>query len=273
MDTVVVSGSFDNIQSKDVRFLEEASKLGPVQVLLWSDEAVNVMTGVEPRFPLKERRYILKALRYVHKVVQLDAVSIRDELLHVEDMRPRMWVVDEDSHTLQKQEFCTSKSIIYSIIENSGLNEFPSAQFGAVSTSPNQKVVVTGCFDWFHSGHVRFFEETSVLGDLYVIVGHDENVRLLKGEGHPLFPEDERCYIVGSIGFVKQAVVSSGRGWMDAEPQIDLIKPDIYVVNEDGDQPEKREFSRRNGLKYMVLKRTPARGLRRRESTVLRGGR
>ena len=30
---------------------------------------------------------------------------------------------------------------------------------------------MTGCYDWFHSGHVRFFEEVSELGDLYVVAG------------------------------------------------------------------------------------------------------
>jgi hypothetical protein len=58
---------------------------------------------------------------------------------------------------------------------------------------------------------------------------------------------------------------------MDAAPEIDKIKPDIYVVNEDGDRPEKREFCERHGLEYVVLKRAPKEGLPQRESTDLRG--
>ena len=124
--------------------------------------------------------------------------------------------------------------------------------------STRQKVIVTGCYDWLHSGHVRFFEETSELGDLYVVVGHDENVRLLKGEGHPMFPQDERRYMVGAIKFVKQALISSGRGWMDAEPEIERIRPDIYAVNEDGDKPEKRGILPSNMAWNMwCLTRTP----------------
>ena len=118
---------------------------------------------------------------------------------------------------------------------------------------------------------MRFFEETSELGDLYVVAGSDANVRLLKGEDHPLFPEDERRYMVGSIRFVKQALISSGQGWMDAEPEIARIKPDIYAVNEDGDVPEKRAFCEEHGLEYVVLKRLPKDGLTRRQSTDLRG--
>jgi hypothetical protein len=77
--------------------------------------------------------------------------------------------------------------------------------------------------------------------------------------------------MVGAVRFVKQALISSGNGWMDAEPEIEAIKPDIYAVNEDGDQPEKREFCEKRGLEYVVLKRIPAAGLPRRESTHLRG--
>ncbi len=134
-----------------------------------------------------------------------------------------------------------------------------------------RKVVVTGCYDWFHSGHVRFFEEVSAYGDLYVVVGHDANIRLLKGEGRPLFPQEERRYVVGSIRFVKRALISSGDGWLDADPEIRLIQPEVYAVNEDGDQGGKREYCAARGIEYLVLKRGPAPGLPKRSSTDLRG--
>jgi glycerol-3-phosphate cytidylyltransferase-like family protein len=102
-------------------------------------------------------------------------------------------------------------------------------------------------------------------------VGHDANVRLLKGEGHPLFPQDERRYLVQSIRYVKQALISTGHGWTDAEPEIALIKPDICAVNEDGDKPEKRSFCEAHGIQYVVLKRIPKEGLPQRQSTNLRG--
>ena len=105
----------------------------------------------------------------------------------------------------------------------------------------------------------------------YVVVGSDENVALLKGAGHPMFPQAERRYVVGSVRFVKQALISSGTGWMDAEPEIAWVKPDIYAVNEDGDKPEKRAFCKEHGLEYVVLKRIPKPGLPRRQSADLRG--
>jgi len=77
--------------------------------------------------------------------------------------------------------------------------------------------------------------------------------------------------MVQSIRHVQQALVSTGNGWMDAEPEIARIQPDVYAVNEDGDKPEKRSFCQAHGLEYVVLERAPREGLRRRTSTDLRG--
>jgi glycerol-3-phosphate cytidylyltransferase-like family protein len=86
-----------------------------------------------------------------------------------------------------------------------------------------------------------------------------------------MYNEDQRRYMAGSIRFVKRALVSSGDGWLDAEPEIERIKPDIYAVNEDGDVPEKRDYCEAHGIEYRVLKRTPKAGLPKRQSTNLRG--
>ena len=131
--------------------------------------------------------------------------------------------------------------------------------------------MVTGCYDWLHSGHVRFFMDAAAFGTLYVVVGSDRNVSLLKGPGHPMQREEERRYMVGAVRSVHRCLVSSGSGWMDAEPEIAEIGPTFYVVNEDGDQPEKREFCRAHGIEYVVLARVPHAGLPARSSTELRG--
>ena len=77
--------------------------------------------------------------------------------------------------------------------------------------------------------------------------------------------------MVGSIRYVQEAWIATGDGWLDAEPEIQRIRPDIYAVNEDGDRPEKREYCRAHGIDYRVLKRLPKDGLPRRQSTDLRG--
>jgi cytidyltransferase-like protein len=270
---VVVSGSFDKIQSRDVRFLEEAAKLGTLCVRLLSDATIERLEGQQPLFPLEERLYILNAIRYVSFVeICPDEMILADALPCVSGIQPEVWAIREAEDNPSKRAYCETHGIEYVVIAEAGLREFPIWNPAENHPASDRKrVIVTGCFDWLHSGHVRFFEEVSTLGELYVGVGHDANLRLLKGDGHPLFPEAERRYMVQSIRYVKEAVITTGNGWMDAEPEIQRLGIGAYAVNDDGDKPEKRAFCAENGLEYVVLARTPAPGLAPRQSTELRG--
>ena len=269
---VVVTGSFDDLRSRHVRFLEAASKLGPVQVWLWTDEQVQAQTGRPPKFILDERRYLLEALRYVSEVRVASERPPMPPAGAKPGAGPVIWAVaagDDGAHT---RAACQARGWEYRVLSEAELEGFPIS-VPDLETGPiaRKQVVVTGCYDWFHSGHVRFFEEVSALGDLCVVLGSDRNVRFLKGEGHPLIGQEERRYLVQSVRYVKRTLISSGEGWMDAEPEIAWLKPDIYVVNEDGDKPDKRAFCEQHGLEYVVLKRLPRPGLPRRQSTDLRG--
>jgi cytidyltransferase-like protein len=267
---VVVSDNFDDLRSHDLRFLEEAAKLGEVTVLLWPDEALRRLTGQAPKFPLVERRYLLNAVSYVSKVIPADAAIKTDELPDDIGVHFDIWADRESALGAAREKFCRDQNLVYRAFAAGELKGFPGPA-PAPARPARKKVVVTGSYDWLHSGHVRFFEEVSAYGDLYVVVGHDANIRLLKGEGHPLLPQDERRYAVGSIRYVWQALISSGQGWLDADPEIQKLKPDIYAVNEEGDKGGKREYCRGSGIEYLVLRRAPAPGLPSRSSTVLRG--
>jgi cytidyltransferase-like protein len=268
--TVVVCGAFDDIRSPEVRFLHEASRSGPLTVLLWSDALCQSRTGRPAKFPQSERLYTIQSIRCVGAVHLLDTAD--DHGLPVlPGLKPSVWAVRESDDSESRQSYCRAKGIEYRVVHESELAGFPEWEMSPSNPSNRKKIMVTGCFDWFHSGHVRFFEECSELGDLIVIVGHDQNLRELKGPGHPLFDQDHRRYMVAAVRFVHQAVISTGHGWMDAEPEVIRLRPDIYAVNEDGDKPVKREFCRQYGIEYVVLKRLPKPGLQQRTSTNLRG--
>jgi cytidyltransferase-like protein len=260
-----------------MRLLQEASRFGEVHALLWSDAAVRRITGSAPKFPQEERLYFVQSLRYVRSA-SLTGPSI-DPDTPPDGGYPRvdMWVTTEEQDSPGKQRGAESRGMACRFVPSKNLTGFPmegtpAAGAHAVGRGPHARTaIVSGCFDWFHSGHVRFFEEVSGLGALYVVVGSDANLRLLKGEGHPLFSQCERRYQAGSVRFVTQALVATGSGWLDAEPEIRAIRPDIYAVNEDGDKPEKREFCKANGIDYVVLRRVPRPGLPKRTSTDLRG--
>lgn len=107
-----------------------------------------------------------------------------------------------------------------------------------------KNVVVSGSFDKLKSSDFRFLEEAAKFGTLNVLLWSDE---------------------------VAQEINGTAPKFHQAEPEIEMLQPDIYAVNEDGDKPEKRNFCEDRGLKYAVLNRAPASGLPQRSSTELRG--
>jgi cytidyltransferase-like protein len=233
-DEIIIRGEFDDMRLHHFRQLHEASKHGRVRVHLWSDEAM-VAAGIEPKFPTGGAK-----------------------------IPPR---VDPLRRLGSRHRRAAGRADIQG---NCRLRPLPTAEPVPIDP-PGKKVLVTGCYDWFHSGHVAFFEECAAMGDLYVGVGSDATIEHLKGKGHPLFPQDQRRYIVSTCRFVKHAFISTGTGWLDAEPELQKIRPQIYAVNEDGDKPAKREYCAAHGIEYRVLKRIPKQGLPARQSTALRG--
>lgn len=119
-----------------------------------------------------------------------------------------------------------------------------------------KKVFVSGCYDLLHSGHVEFFRQAAEYGDLYVGIGSDATILHYKGH-RTLWNEQDRLFMVKSIRYVKDACINAGSGIMDFIPTVDMLKPDILVVNEDGASEEKRKFCEERGIEYVVLKRVP----------------
>lgn len=132
-----------------------------------------------------------------------------------------------------------------------------------------KKVMVSGCFDLLHSGHVAFFKEASSYGDLYVALGSDKTLFELKGRV-PINSEQERLYMVKAVSHVKDAFVSQGSGLLDFLEEFKKLRPDILIVNEDGHTPDKQKLCEAYGVEYIVLSREPHRGLEARSTTALR---
>ena len=132
-----------------------------------------------------------------------------------------------------------------------------------------KKVFVSGCYDLLHSGHVEFFRQAAAYGDLYVGIGSDATILDYKHH-KTVYSEQERLFMVKSIRYVTDAFINSGSGIMDFVPTLDIVKPDVFVVNEDGGSEEKRKLCEERGIEYVVLSRDPHEGLTARSSTALK---
>lgn len=95
-----------------------------------------------------------------------------------------------------------------------------------------KRVVFTnGCFDLLHRGHVYYLSRARALGDLLVVgLNSDASVRLLKGSGRPVNPQEARAEVLGALAVVDYIIV------FEEETPLKLIthlKPDVLVKGGD----------------------------------------
>lgn len=96
-------------------------------------------------------------------------------------------------------------------------------------------VLVHGCWDVLHYGHLKHLEEAKKHGDrLIVSVTADKYVA--KGPGRPYFNEQRRAQMLRSLGIVDEVIISNEA---TAIGSIKAVKPDFYVKG-----PDYKDFAR-----------------------------
>ncbi len=68
-------------------------------------------------------------------------------------------------------------------------------------------VLVGGCFDILHIGHITFLEEAKKQGDVLVVfLESDETIKQLKGPHRPLNTQNDRAIILSSLSMVDYVI-------------------------------------------------------------------
>ncbi len=93
-------------------------------------------------------------------------------------------------------------------------------------------VLVGGCFDVLHPGHVIFLQKAKEEGDiLIVLLESDQKIRKLKGLKRPVHTQIERTQILLALKSVDQVIPLK---FMETEKEYDeivlKIKPDIIAT-------------------------------------------
>lgn len=74
-------------------------------------------------------------------------------------------------------------------------------------SSGKRIVLVGGCFDILHIGHVIFLEKAKELGDyLFVLLENDRRVKEIKGENRPVNTQIDRAKILSALSSVDYVV-------------------------------------------------------------------
>lgn len=93
-------------------------------------------------------------------------------------------------------------------------------------------VLVGGCFDVLHPGHVIFLEKAKAVGDvLVVLLESDQKIRELKGVSRPVHTQKERAKVLSALRSVDYVVILP---FLQKEKEYDQIvakvSPDIIAA-------------------------------------------
>jgi FAD synthetase len=97
-----------------------------------------------------------------------------------------------------------------------------------------KKVLVGGCFDFIHYGHISFLKSAKKLGDyLIVALESDENVKRMKGNLRPIHTLTQRQEMLESLKFVDEVIplkpMKNDKDYFDF---VINLKPDVIATTE-----------------------------------------
>ena len=98
-------------------------------------------------------------------------------------------------------------------------------------------VLVGGCFDILHLGHILFLEKAKKLGDkLIVLLESDKRIKEKKGKNRPINSQKNRALILSKLKVVDEIIklpyLKSDEDYLQI---VKKIKPDFIAVSE-GDE-------------------------------------
>lgn len=117
-------------------------------------------------------------------------------------------------------------------------------------------ILVGGCFDILHKGHVLFLEKASREGDvLFLLLESDENIKKRKGENRPINSATKRASILSALPYVHYIIQLRGVTKNEEYDKLIVqIKPDIIAITKGNGQIKKRkEQCRMVGAKLKIV--------------------
>lgn len=115
-------------------------------------------------------------------------------------------------------------------------------------------VLVGGCFDIIHLGHITFLEAAKKQGDiLFVLLESDASVRKYKGETRPIHPQIVRAKILQALSAVDYVIILPPlSGNHEYDDLVLKLKPDIIATTK-GDLQKEHKLRQAEGLGIQLV--------------------
>jgi len=93
-------------------------------------------------------------------------------------------------------------------------------------------VLVGGCFDILHIGHIDFLTKAKSIGDiLFVLLESDTTIRKLKGPQRPFHTQKERAIVLSSLKVVDGVIALPNLGSnTEYDKVVKLLQPAIIAT-------------------------------------------
>lgn len=104
-------------------------------------------------------------------------------------------------------------------------------------------VLVGGCFDLIHYGHIVFLQGAKKHGDMLIVaLESDENVRKYKGKNRPIHTQQQRKKMLETLRMIDK-VISLPPMNSDAEyyDLVSEIHPEVVAITENDPQKENKQ--------------------------------
>ena len=95
---------------------------------------------------------------------------------------------------------------------------------------------------------------------MFIALGTDEQIRLLKGPTRPIIPQEARASMLAALEIVDFVIIADEPMQMPSKIHFEklatIIKPDVFALNDDDSAIEdKRVFAEKHGAKFVIVER------------------
>lgn len=106
-------------------------------------------------------------------------------------------------------------------------------------------VLLGGCFDILHIGHLRLIEKAKKLGDILVIgINDDKFIKKTKGNHRPIITEKQRAEMLSGLKTVDYVFITKRELYSDEN--LKKIKPNFLVFGKEADKIKRRKNIAKN---------------------------
>ena len=160
---VFVSGCYDMLHSGHVAFFEEAAQLGDLYVGIGSDKTIFELKARKTINSDAERLYMVKSLKTVKDAWINKGSGLLDFLFEIQSLRPDIFFVNADGHTLAKENLCNELGIEYVVSKRVPHGNLPPRSTTALRQECNIPYRIDLAGGWLDQPYVSKHASGSVL--------------------------------------------------------------------------------------------------------------